>query len=181
MKNFLIHWLIAKIARGCMQDGQRTVYQHYFRHQTGFHFKKGIVTSIPCHRIYVVCRQIKHKVFALIKKCALKIRNASTLCEFNRGALRSSNKPEDDRYKRLNIISPDRPQKKSHLYSSPNLKSQEELHCASEEINFSHAPETVKGKRAAKHPLVFKTDGRDQCQENLEVSGISEMDLEMTT
>ena len=95
--------------------------------------------------------------------------------------LRSSNKPEDDRYKRLNIISPDRPQKKSRPYSSPNLKSQEEFHSASQEINFSYAPETEKGKRAAKRPLVFKTDGRHQCQENLEVSAVSEMDLKMAT
>ena len=56
-------------------------------------------------------------------KCALKIRNASTLCEFIRTALNCENTDEESqgeqRLKRMNIVSPQRNIKK-RLQSSPS-------------------------------------------------------------
>ena len=49
-----------------MQDGWRTIYEYHFSHETGLRFNKGRETSIPCHGIYVVYREIKPKLFALI-------------------------------------------------------------------------------------------------------------------
>ena len=55
-------------------------------------------------------------------KCALKIWNASTICEFIKAALYSENTTYvesggDPRFKRLNVISPPRNVKKSQPYS----------------------------------------------------------------
>ena len=87
-------------------------------------------------------------------KCALKIRNATTLCEFIRTALtcndNSACDESDDqqRFKRFNVVSPQRSIKKSRPYSSPSTskQSKETKEVISQE-KCSQPP--------AKRPLIF--------------------------
>ena len=94
--------------------------------------QKSGVSSTPLAELVgkhvgVVIPQATKKSFRVCAKCALKIRNASTICEFIKAALHSENdicvdSDEDPRFKRLNVISPPRNVKKSRPYSSPMLK-----------------------------------------------------------
>ena len=94
--------------------------------------QKSGVSSTPLDQLVgkhvgVVIPQATKKSSRVCAKCALKIRNASTICEFIKAALDSENdicveSDEDPRFKRLNVISPPRNVKKSRPYSSPMPK-----------------------------------------------------------
>ena len=94
--------------------------------------QKSGVTSTPLadlvgKHVEVVIPQDTKKSSRVCAKCALKIRNASTICEFIKAALDSENTTYvesggDPRFKRLNVISPPRNVKKSWPYSLPMVK-----------------------------------------------------------
>lgn len=94
--------------------------------------QKSGVTSTPLadlvgKHVEVVIPQDTKKSSRVCAKCALKIRNASTICEFIKAALDSENTTYvesggDPRFKRLNVISPPRNVKKSWPYSLPMAK-----------------------------------------------------------
>ena len=94
--------------------------------------QKSGVSSTPLAELVgkhvgVVILQDTEKSSRVCAKCALKIRNVSTLCEFIKAALVSENitcveSDGDPRFKRLNVISPPRNIKKSRPYSSPMPK-----------------------------------------------------------
>ena len=83
-------------------------------------------------------------------KCALKIRNASTLIEFITTALNRQNTDEESqgeqRLKRMNIVSPQRNIKKPRAYSSPSTSKQSSL--PRQNLNPMRLP-------PAKRPLLF--------------------------
>ena len=95
--------------------------------------QKSGVSSTPLAELVgkhvgVVIPQATKKSSRVCAKCALKIRNTSTTCEFMKAALDSENdicveSGEDPRFKRLNVTSPPRNVKKnvkkSRPYSSP--------------------------------------------------------------
>ena len=89
--------------------------------------QKSRISSTPLAELVgkhvgVVIPQDMKKSSRVCAKCALKIRNASTICEFIKAALYSENTTYvesggDPRFKRLNVISPPRNVKKSRPYS----------------------------------------------------------------
>ena len=122
--------------------------------------QKSGVSSTPLAELVgkhvgVVIPQATKKSSRVCAKCALKIRNASTICEFIKAAMDSENdicveSDEDPRFKRLNVISTPRNVKKSRPYSSPMPKQSRKTSPSA----VSRAENEPEGRRRAKRAVL---------------------------
>ena len=125
--------------------------------------QKSGVSSTPLAELVgkhvgVVILQDTKKSSRVCAKCALKIRNASSICEFIKAALDSENTTYvesggDPRFKRLNVISPPRNVKKSRPYSSPMPKAKQSRKTSPSPV--SRAENEPENRRRAKRSMLF--------------------------